>query len=87
MYQGKRYAIVRGYSITAEKVAAYLPANYKVIHTGMTHTVLEETVVVIEGIDRNGFTLDRYVSPRLGSGLMRCDEIDLSHPIMKEIPA
>lgn len=94
-----RYAIVRGLSITPEKVAAYLPSNYKVIWSGKTNwdrntttnvwkqVPWEDDVVVIEGKDSHGWTLDHYVAPRLGSGLMRCDECDLSHPIMKEIPA
>lgn len=99
-----RYAIVRGLGVSTEKVAAYLPSNYRVIWEGKTdwhfshrcHTGKNEweqvphivdTVVVIEGKDVHGWTLDKYVIPRLGSGLMRCDECDLSHPIMKQIPA
>lgn len=92
-----RYAIVRS-NVTSEKVATYLPSNYKVIWEGKTdwhyspHTCvwkqfsgLVDNVVVIEGKDRSGWTLDKYVSPRLGFGMMRCDECDLSHPIMKQI--
>jgi len=94
----KRYAIVRGLSITPEKVAVYLPSNYKVIWSGKTdwdrnpttnvwkQVPWEDDVVVIEGEDCLGWTLHGYITPRLGSGLMRCDEIDLSHPIMKQIP-
>jgi hypothetical protein len=77
-----------------------LPSNYKVIWEGKTdwhfggksltqwerHPSLVDDVVVIQGEDYHGWTLDRYVIPRLGSGMMRVDEIDLSHPIMKEIP-
>lgn len=96
-----RYAIVRGLGVTAEKVAPYLPSNYKVIWEGTTDwhrssstntwkqwPDIVDKVVVIQGEDpsHSGFTLDSYVIPRLGSGMMRCDEIDLSHPIMKEIP-
>src|SRR5258708_6522979 len=96
----KRYAIVRGHKLTAEQVAAYLPNNYHVLWTGKCDwhldgrgntwkqfPVLNDTVVVMQGEDDHGWSLDRYIAPRLGSGLMGCDEIDLSHPIMKEIPA
>lgn len=94
----KRYAIVRGLGVSAEKVAAYLPSNYRVIWEGRTDWHLDQfrvwkqvpemydKVVVIEGRDDHGWTLDKHVAPRLGSGMMRCDECDLSHPIMKEIP-
>lgn len=95
-----RYAIARGLSISADKVRAYLPSNYEVLWIGKTDwhksgvsgawkqvpDMIDE-VVVIRGRDERGWTLHGYVAPRLGSGLMRCDEIDLSHPIMKEIPA
>jgi hypothetical protein len=42
-------------------------------------------VFVIEGEDRMGWTLDDYVIPRFGSGLIACKEIDLSDPIMKRV--
>lgn len=44
-------------------------------------------VFVIQGEDRAGWTLDAYVKPRLASGLIWAEEIDLSHPIMKLVPA
>jgi hypothetical protein len=74
----KRYGLVRGLRISVERVAAHLPSNYKVI--GMV-----DDAVIIEGEDNHGWTFDRYVAPRLGSGLLACQEIDLSHPIMKEL--
>jgi len=61
-----RYAIVsinEGGSVTAETVARYLPSNYRV--TGAT-----PTQVTIAGEDRAGWTLDGYVLPRLGSGMI-----------------
>jgi hypothetical protein len=82
-----RYAIVYGNG--ADRVAAYLPRNYRVIHD----TLLidpdgsSRNVVVIEGQDDAGWTLDGYVIPRLASGLISATEIDLSHPIMREVPA
>src|SRR5262249_58063121 len=39
-----------------------------------------EKCVVIKGRDHYGWTLDGYVIPCLGSGLMSVEEIDLSHP-------
>lgn len=95
----KRYAIVRKRGITLELVTAYLPSNYSVMWQGKTDwhyfpltntwkqvTELVDDCVVIEGQDHYGWTLDKYVIPRLGSGGMRADETDLSHPIMKRIP-
>ncbi len=82
-----RYAVIRGNGVTKEKVAAYLPANYCPIWNGYwTFGKLPiEEVVVIEGRDIHGWTLHNYIQPRLGSGLMMCEEIDLSHPLMKLI--
>jgi hypothetical protein len=90
--QPKRYAMVRGLNITAEKVAAYLPRNYTVEGVALDRPFKDwpehtETVVVIGGRDDHGWTLDKYVIPRLASGLMRADEIDLSHPVMSQLPA
>ena len=86
----KRYAIVRGLDVTRERVMAYLPRNYRVIWSGKMEPYEGarhlDDVVVIQGADDHGYTLDSYVIPRLGSGMMRADEIDLSHPIMKEVP-
>lgn len=105
-----RYAMVRGHNITADKVAPYLPSNYRVLgaakHRISAHEPhcpvpraaacgesapclcvagLVDDVIVIAGRDNHGWTLDKYVIPRLGSGMMRADEIDLSHPVMKQI--
>lgn len=87
----KRYAIVRGLDVTRERVAAYLPRNYRVIWAG-TWPAYEgqprpDDVVVIQGEDSYGYSLEQFVIPRCGSGMMRVDEIDLSHPIMKEVPS
>lgn len=97
----KRYGLVRGCfgagSDPADKVAAYLPSNYKVLWSGEFAQIRTasgawvpfkpEVVVVIEGRDKNGWTLEGYVAPRLGSGLMACEEIDLACPVMDRIPA
>lgn len=97
----KRYALVRGHGVTLERVAAYLPSNYKATWAGTTdwhltrggqwvqNTGMDDAVVLIEGRDTpsGGFGLDGYVIPRLGSGGMRCDEVDLAHAVLKEVPA
>jgi len=44
-------------------------------------------VLVIAGEDDAGWTLEGFVIPRLASGLIGCEEIDVSHPIMREVPA
>ena len=49
-------------------VAAYLPANYRVV--GAT-----PDGILIEGEDRAGWTLDDYVLPRLASGLYHGREV------------
>ena len=50
-----------------ETIAAYLPSNYSVEWVG--------DELIISGIDRAGWTLDGYVIPRLGSGLIVATEI------------
>ena len=73
----KRYALVKG--ADGGRVAAYLPSNYS----------LEGTTsqgVMIGGRDQRGWTLE-VVLARLGSGLLTGEEIDLSHPAMRDIPA
>jgi secreted trypsin-like serine protease len=90
-----RYAIVTGYYVTTSKVGAHLPSNYKVLGTDSIKTTdspmlgnpgfyNDEHVVVISGRDVDGWTLDGYVIPRLGSGNMAATEIDLSHPVMSQ---
>jgi hypothetical protein len=83
----KRYAVVRGLGCHGRAVASYLPANYKVIWEGDSGFPFRDWVVVIQGEDKGGFGLDDFVAPRLGSGLLACKEIDLSHPVMRLIPA
>src|SRR5215831_16596585 len=57
-------------------VAKYLPGNYTVL--GVT-----DLGIVVAGKDDAGWTLDGYVLPRLSSGLIAGEEIDLSHPAAK----
>lgn len=93
----KRYALIRG-ARDAQEVRAYMPSNYAVIGEAVEGALEffssangirfmnEHAVFVIAGTDDAGWTLHDYVSPRLGSGNIGCEEIDLSHPVMKVIP-
>ena len=78
-----RYALVHGAQDERE-VAAYLPGNYRTL--GYRWTEALRRAVVIEGRDVAGWTLDDYLAPRLASGLMVCEEIDLSHPAVRTFP-
>lgn len=92
----KRYAIVRG-ARDIDEVIAYLPANYSVEGTAIERTEQfssvhgdglaksDRRVYVVGGRDDSGWTLDAYVLPRLASGNITAEEIDLSHPVMKAI--
>lgn len=73
-------------NITVEVVAAYLPQNYRVIavETGteeetekFSGTAGKPCRAIIGGTDNHGWTLDGYVIPRLGSGLIAAREIPL----------
>jgi hypothetical protein len=79
-----RYAIVRG-ARSQREAEAYLPGNYRLV--GALAATAENPEYVIEGHDDHGWTLDGYVIPRYLSGLIGCEEIDLSHPAMKEVPS
>jgi hypothetical protein len=80
----KRYAIVSVPNVgDANAVERYLPGNYSMI------ALTEDggrSVVVIEGRDNAGWTLDGYVLPRLASGLYFGKEVGLDHPVFKHIP-
>jgi len=62
-----RYAVVRDDNI--DRVSRYLPENYKVIRR-----VPEG--LLIQGRDHHGWTMDKYVIPRLASGLIFAEEVD-----------
>ena len=65
----------------AADVAQYLPGNYSVIGRTMelenNKTSLTLMGILIAGVDNYGWTLDDYVIPRLGSGMISCREISL----------
>ena len=61
-----RYATVKGGS--PERVAAYMPDNYRIVSAeGSTD---KDAEVLIAGEDKMGWTLEDYIIPRLASGMM-----------------
>jgi len=72
----KRYAVISGRG-TAEAVARYLPAEYKLFSSVEANGTV---VAMIEGEDAAGWTLDGYVLPRLESGLYWGREFPKSRP-------
>lgn len=63
---------------TAETVQRYLPDNYGVntaIRTPITDPETGLACVLVQGRDVAGWTLDDYVIPRLGSGLIGAREV------------
>ncbi len=66
-----RYAILSGsHGPHLEVIKAYLPANYHVVHVDPNGQG-----ILIAGEDDHGWTLDDYVIPRFGSGLIACREV------------
>ena len=66
--QIERTALIVGRGITAERVAAYLPAGYRVVEADVIGK--QGDSVIIAGYDIAGWTLEDYVIPRLASGCM-----------------
>jgi hypothetical protein len=92
----RRYAIVRG-ARSGREVRAYLPDNYRLdgiaweTNDGEFKTATHDPgrareIYIISGVDSAGWTLEKYVMPRFGSGNMGVEEVDLSHPVMKVVP-
>ena len=70
----KRYALIRGHADLRD-VQDYLPSNYTASLVVRSH-LKNDPDIVIEGHDRDGWTLDGYVLPRLGSALIVAYEVD-----------
>lgn len=64
-----RYAIVPS-SHLRSLIESYLPANYRIVHEDDNGQG-----ILIAGEDDHGWTLDGYVIPRFGSGLIACQEV------------
>ncbi len=54
----------------SKDVAQYLPNNFRVLGRS-----LDNSKTIIIGVDDHGWTLDKYVIPRLGSALIHCEEV------------
>lgn len=69
-----------GLADSERRVAALLPANYRVVRSDTAKTLGSGiggrgmAWIRIEGIDNAGWTLDDYVIPRLASGCLTCRE-------------
>jgi hypothetical protein len=61
-------AIVVSQDSTLEQIERYLPSNYE---------AREVTLIVIEGTDNAGWTMEDYVIPRLASGLHFATRTDI----------
>lgn len=82
-----RFALVSLARDKLETVSGYLPGNYAVIGT-VEHAdqyPFDGQCAVIQGRDNGGFTLDKYIIPRLSSGLIVAREIDRHHPAMERL--
>ncbi len=64
-----RTAKVTSKDATFERVRPYLPSNYDL--------EVRDDGLYVTGIDRSGWTLDDYVLPRLASGLIFAQEVDV----------
>ena len=74
--QKKRQAIVKPVRPSQlNTVKSYLPHNYEAYYEPCVDASVEP-YILIEGYDRAGWTLDGYVIPRLGSGLIFAKEIE-----------
>jgi hypothetical protein len=69
-HQPNKIRLARIFSANVEEIAQYLPKNYRVVTT-------DETTgsTIIAGTDDHGWTLEGYVLPRLGSGMLAGQEI------------
>ncbi len=66
-----RYAIADG--VAPVSVAPYLPWNFEAVDA-----CPDGCCTLIQGRDRDGWTLDGYVIPRLASGLITARELTLT---------
>lgn len=64
-----RYGIISS-THSRELIESYLPANYHVVHEDDNGQG-----TLIAGEDDHGWTLDDYVIPRFGSGMIACREV------------
>ena len=68
--------LLKVHSCNVEEVSNYLPSNFEVI--GFT---LGQDALIVAGIDNHGWTVDEYVIPRLGSGLIHAERLEHNETI------
>lgn len=66
----RRWAVVTGQA-TLEQVQSLLPSNYE----AHEEVAADKVDIFIVGCDQDGWTLDGYVIPRLGSALIPAREV------------
>jgi hypothetical protein len=64
-----RYAKVSKSLARDDQIARYLPGNYQIIESC-------DEYAIVAGADVAGWTLDKYVMPRLSSGLITSEEVE-----------
>jgi hypothetical protein len=64
-----RYARVSKSLARDDQIEKYLPLNYQIIESNDDHAI-------VAGADIGGWTLDKYVMPRLSSGLITSEELE-----------
>jgi hypothetical protein len=80
----ERFALVSVHRDSVETIQRYLPHNYVVntaIRTPITDPVTGLPCVLVEGRDDAGWTMDGYVIPRLGSGLIGAREVSADEAV------
>ena len=85
----KRYALVSLAGTTLSAIERHLPDHYQVLAllADPPDPCPAYPVVVVHGRDQKESTLHQHVLPALAAAGISASEIDLSHPVMKQIPA
>lgn len=68
--RAKVYVSTRG-TPSLQEVRAYMPSNYK----ASLAEINGDTHILIKGEDYAGWTLEDYIIPRLGSGMILAEEV------------
>ena len=70
-----KYVLVNAASGTREEVAKYLPTNFRLIGITFPSDYYPEGEYIVVGKNVAGWTVNEYVIPRLGSGLIAAREV------------
>jgi hypothetical protein len=77
--RGKLVEVVAGTYRDHEQLMAYMTGNYTAIDQGAGENAL------VVGIDRAGWTMEDYIIPRLGSGVIAVVRDDDHRPIIRSV--